>query len=89
MGFTPKTNNVLHLYQKAVKQRHRDPGLPKDLVTKAYVNPPGIKVNSEALKSPDARGTIFNQFFSPNPEASPALPPPKHLSDQVQRLETR
>ena len=82
MGFTSKTNDVLHLYQKAVKQRHRDPGLPKDLVNKAFVDPPGahIKHGSTTLKSPvPGRGTIYNQFFSPNPEASPALPPPVNL----------
>lgn len=90
MGYTPKTNDVIHLYQKAVKQRHRDPSLPKDLVAKAFVNPtdPGIKQGSKTLKNAVARnGTIYNQFFSPNPEASPALPPPKNLFEQVKTLD--
>ena len=91
MGFNKKTNDVLHTYQKAVHQRHRDPRLAKDLVREAYDDPPSPLKKSQpnTSKSSENKGTIFNQFFSPNPEAKPALPDPNNLNDQLQNLESR
>ena len=59
---------------------------------KAYDDPPIPLTKSQpntAKNGEHKKGTLFNQFFSQNPEREPALADPKGLNDQLVNLETK
>ena len=72
IGLTNKTNSILHLKSKILKQRYRDSHISKDLESKAWADLNQVENNVDILstdnnnrnvKSPKKKiikGTIFN-----------------------------
>ena len=93
---TKKTNEIIHKTSKIVKNRKLEEAIDKQILGKAWMDPPSGRGPSRSKSSkgrvpgsPGLTGTIYNQFYKPNPEHKPMRPLPINLENQLSHLETQ
>ena len=73
VGYCSKTNNVLH-------QKSR-------ILHKRQIVDPLEKVTDSQAWEPVQKGSIYQHFYTPNPERKPVKPFPKNMEKQLVQLE--